>query len=452
MAQRSPCGVNGKAAAALVELVASCYPSATVLFTSAADNTATITTGSGDVSKNSAFDALLAKLHTRRAESQGLTVDTPGFQRILARRHIAPAGSARDGAPSWWSLLYAADATRSPPLAVPQRPSQPSPLPHITQPILCCPDAIVYIGGVEMRDVAQVVIPTLVGAVTRAEAPLSTVGVASSTHRAERQAPSYCRRRVDWAAIWADKQCALRGADVLELSLAVPSDLAGCDAVAPQRMLVSIANPDVTLADLHRQVHAARRGSLRTSFGFSLPCVQAALPKAAIRAVRVLRRWQQQIVKCMPSTSAFWVSSISHLLDAAVRDATSPLTQRADACGRQRRELEMSEVQVRHLSSIVQSDTNQTNSVGLPPGEATKLLTFVLTSTVLQLAATSPLDAWNGTNYFLPPELFDGSTDAEVLLRTMQGCTGPYLTFPLFSSLYRASCGDEQCPSRRLTQ
>ncbi|CBZ35215.1 hypothetical protein, conserved [Leishmania donovani] len=444
MRLRNPCGVKGIAADALVDLVQGCYPSATVLFTSVASSAATA--DNSEVRISSSFDAWQAKLHTRRAWRQGLTVETPGFQRILARRHIVPATWAEAGASSWWALLYAADATNSPPVALPQQPSKSLPPSDIAHPILCCPDAIVYIGGVEVRDVTQVVAPMLVNAVTRVEAPRSTVGAASATHRAERQAPSYCRRSVDWPTIWADKRCAMRGADLLELSLAVPSGVDHRHADARERMLVSIANPDVTLADLQRQRHAERRGPLRTSFGFSLPCIQAALPAAVIRAVRVLRRWQQDVVHCIPSTSAFWVSSIGHLLETSVGDAASPLTQRAEACTRQEQELGMSETQVRHLFAIVQPDSDQTKIRVPPPGEATKLLTFLLTSTVLQLACTSPLEAWNGINYFLPAERFDGTTDAEVLLRTMRGGAGTHLTFPIFSTLYGASCGEEQGP------
>ncbi|CBZ28166.1 conserved hypothetical protein [Leishmania mexicana MHOM/GT/2001/U1103] len=449
MRLRRPCGVKGIAADALVNLVQSCYPSATVLFTSVANNVAT--SGSSDVRISSTFDAWQAKLHTRRALRQGLTVDAPGFQRILARRHILPARSVEAAASSWWALLYAVDATNSPPVALPRQPSQSLPPSHIAHPILCCPDAIVYIGGVEAQDVTQVVAPTLVEAVTRVEAPRSTVGAASATHRAERQAPSYCRRIVDWSTIWAEKRCALRGADLLELSLAVPGDLGHCHADARERMLVSIANPDVTLADLQRQPHAGRRGPLRTSFGFSLPCVQAALPAAVIRAVRVLRRWQQDVVHCIPSTSVFWVSSIGHLLETSVGDAASPLTQRAEACTRQGQELGMSEMQVRQLFAIAQPDRDQTNTQVPPPADATKLLTFLLTSTVLQRACTSPLEAWNGTNYFLPAERFDGATDAEVLHRAMRSGAGTHLTFSLFSSLYGASCGEDQSPLTQLS-
>ncbi|CAG9576671.1 conserved hypothetical protein [Leishmania major strain Friedlin] len=444
MRLRSPCGVKGIAADALVDLVQSCYPSATVLFTSVANNVAAA--DNSELRISSSLDAWQAKLHTRRAWRQGLSVDTPGFQRILARRHIVPARSAEAAASSWWALLYAADATNRPRVALPRQPSQSLPPSHIAHPILCCPDAIVYIGGVEVRDVTQVVAPTLVDAVTRVEAPHSTVGAASATHRAERQAPSYCRRRVDWPTVWADKRCAMRGADLLELSLAVPSDLGHRHADVRERVLVSIANPDVTLADLQRQPHAGRRGPLRTSFGFSLPCVQAALPAAVIRAVRVLRRWQRDVAHCIPSTSAFWVSSIGHLLETSVGDAASPLTQWAEACTRQEQELGMSETQMRHLFAIVQPDSDQTSTRVPLPEDATKLLTFLLTSTVLQLACTSPLEAWNGTNYFLPAERFDGTTDAEVLLRTMRSVAGTHLTFPIFSSLYGSPCGAEQGP------
>ncbi|KAG5499218.1 hypothetical protein JIQ42_04031 [Leishmania sp. Namibia] len=445
MALQSPGGVKGKAADALVTLVQSCYPTATVLFTSVVGSAAT--TGVGNVSLSGTFDELQNKLHTRKAERQGLAIDTPGFQRMLARRDIAPARSAGNAASSWWALLYAADAANSPFHGVPTRPSQSASLSPIERPILCCPDAVVYIGGVEAQDVTQVVAPTLVEAVPVVETPLSTVGAASATHVAERQAPNYCRRKVDWTAIWAVKRCALRGADLLELSLPVPSNLCRGGADVRERMLVSVANPDVTLADLQRQPHTGRRGPLRTSFGFSLPCVRAALPAAVIHAVRVLRRWQQHVMNSSPSASAFWVSSCGHLLETAVGDLASPLTQRAEECGRQRRTLEMPEMEARHLSAIVRPDIGRASAVALPPGEATRLLTFLIASTVLQLASTSPLEVWNGRNYFLPVERFDDTVDAEVWRRVMRDDFETCLTFPVFSSLYRASYRDEQSPT-----
>ncbi|KAG5475300.1 hypothetical protein LSCM1_03413 [Leishmania martiniquensis] len=445
MVLQRQCGVSGKAADALVTLVQSCYPTAGVLFTSVAHSATT--TSVGNIHLPGTFDALLTVLHIREAQRQGRRVDTLGCQRVLARRNIVPAGPAGNAAWSWWALLYAADAVDSPFSGVCGQPSPSSRVPCVGRPILCCPDAIVYIGGVETLDVMRAVVPKLVEAVPAVETPRSTVGAASATHAAERPAPKYCRRKVDWTAIWTEKRCAMRGVDLLELSLPVPSDLSGCGADARERLLVSIANPDVTLADLQRQPHSGRRGPFRTAFGFSLPCLRGALPASVIRAVRVLRRWQQHVVSCTPSASAFWVSSLGHLLEAAVGDPASPLTQRAEACRRQRRKLGLSEMEVHHLSAIVRPGTAHASTAELPPGAATKLLTFLLASTVLQLASTSPPETWNSRNYFLPAERLDDTMDAEVLRRTMSGESDIHLTFPVFSSLYPASQGDEHSPS-----
>ncbi|GET89717.1 hypothetical protein, conserved [Leishmania tarentolae] len=442
MQPKSRLGVKGIAADALVNLVQRYYPYATVLFTSVANSLTTA--HANDVHRSKSFDTLQAKLQTRTASKKGLTVHTPGFQRILARRHIAPAISSKSAASSWWAVLYATDGTHSTSVTFARQPSQSSPLSDNAQPILCCPDAIVYISGVELRDVTQVVAPTLVEAVTRIEAPHSTVGAASATHRAERQAPSYCRQRVDWPTIWADKRCAMRGADLLELSLDVPSDLGHCHSDARESMLVSIANPDVTLADLHRQPHASQRGPLRTSFGFSLPCVQAALPSAVVRAVRVLRRWQRDVVNCIPCSSAFWVSSIGHLLETTVGDEASPLTQQAKVCRRQGQKLGISERETSYLSAIVHPESDPENIPALPPGDATKLLAFLVSLTVLRLACTSSVEVWNATNYFLEAERLDSTTDADVLLCTMRRDARAHLTFPIFCNLYDAACDKEE--------
>ncbi|KAG5501419.1 hypothetical protein JKF63_03232 [Porcisia hertigi] len=435
--------LQGKAADALVTLVQNCYPSATVLFTPTANNGGTM--GSGDATVSGTLDALQTRLYTQRAAEQGLTEQAPGLQRFLALRHVVgptpavDAAAAAAAATSWWAPFYAVDSAMSARLNPPGLSSLTSLVPsRLTYHRLCCPDAVVYIDGVEEQDVGHLVAPTLIEAVKARTTPCSTVSATAVTHRGERQAPSYCRRKVDWAAIWEHKRCAMRGTDLLELSFPVSSDLAAADADVRERMLVSVANPAVTLADLQRQRNPERRRPLRTSFGFSLPCVQAAVPVAVIRAVRVVRRWQQQVLKCTPSTSAFWVSSFAHLLKTDVVDAGSPLTQQAEVCSQQRAELGLTATQVRYLSAIVQHGIGRPNMSEFSLEEETELLTFLLTSTVLHLASTLSLEAWNRTNYFLPAETFDSTRDAEVVIQTMRyGGVAHTLTFPIFSGMYR---------------
>ncbi|KAK7201786.1 hypothetical protein NESM_000244800 [Novymonas esmeraldas] len=418
-------GVSSKGADALVSLTQSCYPFSAVLFTS------TITT-----STPGSFDALHSKLHIRRATQHALTADAPGVDRLVARRQIALRTASSGGGRTWWAALYAADGTA--PAAQGERDVL-SPPTTVDESIRCCPDAVLLIDGVEVVDVARVVAPTLVEAVTTIGATRSTVGAVSSTHRADRRPPSYCRRRVNWGDIWAAKRCALRGADLLELSLSV-SD---ADEVR-ERVLVAVANPGTTLADLHRQAYATRRGPLRSSFGFSFPCVRAALPASVIYAVRVLRLWQQRVDASELCTSVFWVSALGHLLDADMRDTASVLANHAHECVRRARDLGLTEEQASFLSALRErgSSGGPTTGAATLAGDAVQaLLTYLLTTAVLAQAREASLELWNGSNYFLPAEVFASTTDAAAAVRHRPATP---LSFSVFTELYRVSWCEEQ--------
>lgn len=416
-----PRGVTAEGADALITLVRGRYPSATVLFPGALQRS------SPDV-----FEALSGNLQARRAAQHGLTTDPTGAGRLLARHEVPCPPPAAAGTPSsWWWHLYEAESGAA--------ASEAGTAHAASKPHACRPDAVVLIDGVEAKDVMDVVAPALLEEIPSASAPCSTVGDAKAAMRgARRREPRYTRQCVDWARVWDEKRCMLRGADLVELSLPVPgcSDHTGADA--RERMLVSVANPGITMTDLHRQKRADRRGPLRTAFGYSLPCLQAALPAAVVTAVRALRQWQQDALGSPPCTSAFWVSGLGHLLDA---DADSPLQACAEWCVREAAEAELSVDQAAYVAALLEpSSPARRGALCCPHEQQEALLAYVLClAAVQQLRARDALQAWNHTNFFLPGEHFGGTSDTEALERLLHTVVVEKPTFPGFCRLCDAA-------------
>lgn len=414
------------AADSLITLVQSCYPFASVVFPLSSNHAVRQPcSSSGDL------EVLKSALAARR----GLMNETADVSRLLARVSWDLSVATAPSSCRWWEVishfsppqrLYASlSACDENPLSTSSSSSSFACFPQF------CPDAVVYIEGVEATDVAAAVAPRLIQNIPSVLA-VDSVGSGLSTHGGERQAPTYCRRKVDWESHWHNKRCALRGVDVMELSLPIStfSTNSRTRDAARVSLLVSVADPGVTLPILHRQKNSVRRGALRSTFGYSLPCLRSALPDAAVRCVRRLRAWQQRVNGAYPPcTSAFWVSAVGHLLGAAVArdDEFTQLVRGAVEkwLSVPVEETRLTVAETRLLQTLLQlsSSTLTLKAVAAAaPAEevpvsmdraASDLLAHLLFSVLVQKVLSAPYTEWNASNYFLPSERFDGTTDAD---------------------------------------
>ncbi|KPA80873.1 putative mitochondrial hypothetical protein [Leptomonas pyrrhocoris] len=427
------------AAEALVTLVQSCYPSASVVFPCGFGEGRQSRGASGDL------EVLQVRLQSKLAARGELPGEFGAAGRVLARRWWATAAPSTRLRPRWWEVV----ARLSPPSNVHSSLFAN----NLNVPPLC-PDAVVYIDGVEVIDVANMVAPQLMEDIPNIVA-VDNVGSGTSTHGGERQEPTYCRRKVNWERYWQVKRCAMRGADLMELSLPISAPSAmGDRSFSRASLLVAVANPNVSLSTLHRQKNSSRRGPLRTAFGYSLPCLRNALPVAVVRSVRLLRAWQQRVLQssagagggaAAPSTSAFWVSAVGHLLDTPLESKLKhPVLQVIEDWLEASPEKTMlTAVHTELLRTLTQPDVSVEDLPLCGEQHEGDFLSSLLFSAMVQRALATPPSEWNSTNYFLPRERFDGTTDMAAATALSHCCGGVAASFSQSTSeeLLRHSTG-----------